>query len=1121
MFKKIIYSAMALSITLLPVSEVMAATVITDDTTLNSGSTEIVIRDGGDSWTGGTITNQGGSLTIQGVNQGVVKIPNYIQSDGSLLVIGSTTTAGAFTLQGSEASPATITGGSVFVGDPTPGLGLANGSTLTLGNYSSIGTGAVLEIAMGEALVINSPTASVTMNSSGTDGWRGDVTLNDGTLTLTNANKITSGLPESKTSYTQNGGTLNLTNKSNLTLQGYSGTHEGVTVNNPMEITGGTVNVGSGTDTENVLTIGQDSRVAKEVTVNLYEGNTINLTGNRAAYPEVYPSLTLDNGDKWQGTIYSSSDGYLELDGFSNYSDTGLDTLSIYKQNGGDTVLSIGLVNPSEFWINNENSYIAGGKVFLRDGSALVLTTDTFATDPSGDYYEAMLGERVYLNIENGGLLALTGTGTAIINDTVDGYDDDWNGEVILGLGEDTPTLTLRNVTKDFTDPEETAMLIQNSGTLNIHGNERGGSHITTNNLYSYTTAEGETAYAPNLNGTVNVRGYNEDNKSSLTINYVSNDDDTTAPNQQINLRGNADVVLNTNEFDVTRVSNVPTGTGANNTLTKTGSGYYNVGDGVTPLNMGYNLNLQEGVMQVSSPNVKIGINDEEGVTPYGDLNIGSLDTAAVYTTDAQRTTVVGDLSMNYAGLIFANPKASALVGGNLNVGSGMGSFNQINMMNGGLNTMTVKGTTTINDRLDIKIDVDPQKSDSWWVANDQINSSKVIQTEKGSLNLTDYKLLSQPTRDRHTFHVVNSSGSYTTVGGENKTVSGNASRLIPTYIGDYTMLPSSYKGAFELVLVNHNPEVFRGQVAADVIYANQQVINNQLFDRMVYSILPYFNGRCTNKTASADTLYSPYQYSMTDPGIWFKPYATFETIHMNHGLGKVRNNAYGGMIGADFAKAQWGSWTFIPTAYIGYNGGRTTYNGVGMWHNGGQAGLMGTLTNGDFVTMANIYGGGYHNSMSLGQGLAHDNNALWNAGVASKTVYNIHIPGDIIIQPSLYMSYNYVGASGWNSSYDGFHHKVGALNAFSVAPGLNLIWQKETFSLYALFHAMFNIGSTVDGVIAEVNLPHVGIIDPYFEYGLGASKYFLDRFSGYGQVVARSGSRKGIGFQLGLNLKI
>ena len=213
------------------------------------------------------------------------------------------------------------------------------------------------------------------------------------------------------------------------------------------------------------------------------------------------------------------------------------------------------------------------------------------------------------------------------------------------------------------------------------------------------------------------------------------------------------------------------------------------------------------------------------------------------------------------------------------------------------------------------------------------------------------------------------------------------------------------------------------------------------------------------------------------------------------------------------------GNWTFIPTAYIGYNGGRTTYNGVGMWHNGGQLGLMGTLTNGDFVTMANIYGGGYHNAMNVGG--SHDNNALWNAGVGSKTVYNIHLPWDFILQPSLYMSYNYVGASGWNSNYDGFHHKVDALNAFSVAPGVNLIWQKETFSIYALFQAMFNIGSTVSGTVAEIDLPHVGIRDPYFEYGLGASKYFLDRFSGYGQVVARSGSRKGVGFQLGLNLKI
>ena len=1131
MFKKIIYSAMALSITLLPVSEVMATTISTDTTMTSTDS--YTLNGTTDTWTGGTITNNGGTLQIVGINQATVATPNYIQNSGALWMYGPTA-ASTLTIQGTTTTPATITGGLVAVGyngytdpDYTISDGYATGNILTLGNYSSIGSGAQIAIAQGSGLVINGTGTSVTMTSADTGEWSGDVTLNNGILTLDSANKITSGYTASKSSYTQTGGTLNLTNGSGLTLWGQSED------SNYMEITGGTVNVGtSSTDTDNVLTVGPEGRIAKDVTVNLNEGNTINLTGVVGSYP----SLTLDSGDTWKGTIYTSNNstdntrGWLLLDGYSNSVD---DTSSIYQQqHAGSGGITLGGTNTSTLYINNEASYMYDGTVQINPGSLMVITESPgeSAVEKAGTDLEATLGENVYLNLTNGGELRIQGNGSAVINDTVDDYDDTWEGNVILSECDDNGTLTLRNVTKDFTDENETAMLVQASGTLNIHGNERGGSNIIIDNIYADS---GEIK--ANLNGTVNIQGYDSDNTSSLVINYESPyedsnliDVDLMTPNQQINLQGDAILALNTNDNVVTQTANIPTGTGANNNLVKLGDGTLSYGDGVTPIDMGYNVNVLQGVMTVDSPNVKIGIDDEPGVDPYGSLNIGypgteeegyADATAGIYGTTAALTTIVDGLTMNYGGLVLANPAGKMSVGGDFTIGSGTGTYNHIHMMNGGINNINVAGTTVIDDTLDLKIDVDPQKYGTLWQANDKINSANVVQTSNGRLNLSDYKLLSQPTRDHYTFNVVNSAGTYTTVGGEKKTVSGNAARIVHSYIGDYTMLPSSVKGAFEFVLVNHNPQVFRGQVAADVIYANQQVINNQLFDRMLYSILPYFNGRCTNKTASADTLYSPYQYSMTDPGLWFQPYANFETIHMNYGLRKVRNNAYGAMIGADLAKSEWGSWTFIPSVYVGYNGGRTTYNGVGMWHNGGQAGFMGTLTNKNFVTMLNVYGGGYHNAMSVGG--AHDKNALWNAGTASKTVYNIHLPGDFILQPTVYMAYNYVDGSNFNSNYDGFHHKVGAMNAYSVAPGLNLIWQKETFSIYALFQAMFNIGSTIAGTVAEVDLPHVGIKDPYFEYGLGASKYFLDRFSGYGQVVARSGSRKGVGFQLGLNLKI
>ena len=113
----------------------------------------------------------------------------------------------------------------------------------------------------------------------------------------------------------------------------------------------------------------------------------------------------------------------------------------------------------------------------------------------------------------------------------------------------------------------------------------------------------------------------------------------------------------------------------------------------------------------------------------------------------------------------------------------------------------------------------------------------------------------------------------------------------------------------YTLDMVKFNPQVYRGQVATVAQWMNQLAIDDMLFTHSM--VLPSFkdedggvaySGMMANRYASTNPLFAPYQYSRKDGGLWYKMYGTFENLNMNlSGLGRVGNNAYGALIGADF----------------------------------------------------------------------------------------------------------------------------------------------------------------------------------------------------------------------------
>jgi hypothetical protein len=342
------------------------------------------------------------------------------------------------------------------------------------------------------------------------------------------------------------------------------------------------------------------------------------------------------------------------------------------------------------------------------------------------------------------------------------------------------------------------------------------------------------------------------------------------------------------------------------------------------------------------------------------------------------------------------------------------------------------------------------------------------------------------------------------------------------TPIGWYRLNNASgLNGTYTFDLSRYNPQVFRGQVTTVAQWMNQLAIDDMMFSHSM--VLPSFKeeiGMGANRYASANPVYSPYQYSRKDGGLWVKMYGNFENLQMNNGLSRVGNNAYGTLIGADFGlKDLRNGWKFMPTAYIGYNGAHQTFAKVGAYQNGGQLGFLGTWYKNNFTVGALAYGGVYDNSIDV----AGHNDSTFNyfAGVSTKTAYNIRLHKDWVLQPNLMLAYNYFGQQNWHTDFGQMGMMSGMLNGVNVAPGLNLIWEKDTFSAYLTVQYMFNLNGAVGGRAGNVSLPHMEMERGYIQYGIGATKKLSERISGYFQAVLRNVGRTGVGFQLGLNIKL
>lgn len=1016
---------------------------------------------------GGTFTNNG---TI-GTNQNKAEITNNGTFTNNNSVIASAITNNAdktFTNAGNVVTD-TITNNGTFDGK----------GSITIGGGENTGTITQNNITINGNFANNGDmTANNSFSNSADITGGGNLNINNGNNTgnitqgeITVDGKLTNTGGSISAGSIANNGTISLENGSSLEITGSDGTLGGIidaigTGNNLAagnnNVTG-TINIGN-SSTASDLTL-ESGNVVADAVVNITQNGEFKLEGGET---------TLNSNDTWAGKV-SLNGGNLT----TNVTQNGILDADTGELTVGSGSLTIG-----------QGSSIAGDVTTeIADGTTLNVNNGGEVTLNSGDNWNGTVSL-------NGGKLDVSGL-TA--NGTLHGN----SGDLIAGTGN------LNIGTGSYIENE---VAIQTSGNINITG--EGIVGIDDND-----TLDSNSIISLKDNGTLNYGNTKDPSfkieaesgnlnlleNSKMTIDGSSSIADAVA----LDIQKNATLTLASAEINLDKADKW------NGTIDNQG-GTINT-DNVTQSSSTAALIQSDGTTNINNTsNITLG---EKSEISGGDINI--TNNSVLNTVNAHITGGNMKIDENSA---FVVKNGTFELDKIIASGDGATQNALIHTMNGERNMSSI-GELNITNQANFNIDIHARSNqitsnDQFWV--DKMTGDGVARIDQWSLNGDIFGWDAPIDRNIVLDHIF--------MGPDGEALEGNIeitrdATLTP--IGWYQLNQhGSGAGAFySLDMIKFNPHVFRGQVTTIAQWQNQLAIDDMLFTHSM--VLPSFkdedggvasSGLMANRYAATNPLFAPYQYSRKDGGLWYKMYGNFENLNMNlSGLGRVGNNSYGALIGADFGlKELKNGWKFMPTAYIGYNGAHQTYPGVGAYQNGGQAGFLGTWYKNNWIIGGLVYGGIYDNVMNVG-GHA-DNTFNYFAGAATKFAYNWRFHRDWVLQPNFMAAYNFFGQQNWHSDYGQMGMMAGMLNGVNVAPGINLIWEKETFSIYGTLQYMYNVNGAVGGQAGNVGLPQLEMERGYIQYGIGFTKKFTDRFSGYLQAVLRNAGRTGCGFQMGFN---
>lgn len=1073
--------------------------------------------------------------------------PVYENNGGAIYVYGtSSKLVGDNTLKISdslfESNHTNKTGGAIGVNNLGPSNFEIEINDTTFTKNNSTGYGGAIDVTTGGTgnVTINLDNANFDSNKSGSNGGaiayeKGNITSNiinstftnntannggaiyNGIKNLTISNTIFDG---NKTNDGGKGGAIY--NAGNISLSQTEFKQSTDTIymaNDSAADFSGTNTLNGSISSENAT-----SKIINKGTLILNADNS----GYTGTYTQESGQTDVNESSTFFGGETTIADGVLNWNTLKNYNST----LKVEKGS-----LNIGNVNKASLSLNN-NSYIkkdtlvninSKGEIKLNGGSITLNDNDIWAGNISiGDENTVGSGTLTIDGLtSNGGIFANGGT-IDIISGRLTASAGDVIKEATTVKIKDDALLAVRggDVTLGATtDWASKGGVLLTDGTLTVKDFASSNGIFQANSgklmLENSTFTVGKNSF---INSSVETN-IDSNSKLQITDNGWVTIGDNDIWNGEVSLAGGTLNYERTVSTSSTMTGDLIATSGNLNLLKNS---YINI---KSPSNIAQtvSVDIQKGATVEISNGAEFNLDSND---KWNGLIKNELD-GILKTDNVNNSAFGGMLQQNKGVSIFDNNsnitidgKDSYILGGTveikngsaLNIGSGvadnhffvsdlnMTNNSALNAMNSVLNKYQISNDMIVEGKNNLSIDIDGRNK-----VGDAFIINNLTSNTNGTLNVADFNFIGLAPIDRQFKIRVFDANSI-----NDKVNFTSTDKEIFTPIGYYN-LQSAGGGWYTSNMTRYNPQVFRGQVATLASFNNQLMIDDMLLNHVTLdSERLLAQSKNANIYASTLPQFAPYQYKKEDGGLWYKSYVNFENLSLTQGL-KVGNNSYGSLVGADFPviKLKHG-WRLMPTAYIGYNGAHQTFNGVGMYQNGGQGGLMGTFMKDNFIGSVVAYGGGYNNEMSVAGNTDRAGN--WFAGTAAKLAYNFHPTKHFTIQPTAFMSYNIFGRQNWGTDFGSMSMNSGLLNGINVAPGMNFIYAKETWSVYATFQYMYNINEQVGGRAGNVDLASVKMEHGYIQYGLGVTKTWKDRLNSFFQIVFRNGGRTGVGFQLGLN---
>lgn len=1125
-------------------------TLILDNVTFNKNIAQTPKAVGGGAMALVATNGNAVSTTIKNstfTNNSTESNPVYENNGGAIYVYGTSGLVGDNTLKISdslfESNHTNKTGGAIGVNNLGPSNFEIEINDTTFTKNKSTGYGGAIDVTTGGTgkVTINLDHATFNSNeSSKSDGGaiayeKGNITSNISNSTFTNNTANNGGAIYNGIKNLTISNTIFDGNKTNDGGKGGAIYNAGNISLNQTEFKQSTDTIYMANDSTadfsatNTLngSISSENATSKITNKGILILNADN-SGYTGTYTQELGQTDVNASSTFFGGETTIADGVLNWNTLKNYNST----LKVEKGS-----LNIGNVNKASLSLNS-NSYIkkdtlvninSKGEIKLNGGSITLDDNDIWAGNISiGDENTVGSGTLTIDGLtSNGGIFANGGT-IDIISGRLTASAGDVIKEATTVKIKDDALLAVRggDVTLGAnTDWASKGGVLLNNGALTIKDLSNANGIFQANSgklmLENSTFTVGKDSF---INSSVETN-IDSNSKLQITDNGWVTIGDNDIWNGEVSLAGGTLNYERTESTSSTMTGDLIATSGNLNLLKNS---YINI---KSPSNIAQavSVDIQKGATVEISNGAEFNLDSND---KWNGLIKNELD-GILKTDNVNNSAFGGMLQQNKGVSIFDNNskitidgKDSYILGGTveikngsaLNIGSGvadnhffvsdlnMTNNSALNAMNSVLNKYQISNDMIVEGKNNLSIDIDGRNK-----VGDAFIINNLTSNTNGTLNVADFNFVGLAPIDRQLRFRV-----FTANQIDDKVNFTATNKEIFTPIGYYN-LQSAGGGWYTSNMTRYNPQVFRGQVATLASFNNQLMIDDMLLNHVTLdSERLLAQSKNANIYASTLPQFAPYQYKKEDGGLWYKSYVNFENLSLTQGL-KVGNNSYGSLVGADFPviKLKHG-WRLMPTAYIGYNGAHQTFNGVGMYQNGGQGGLMGTFMKDNFIGSVVAYGGGYNNEMSVAGNTDRAGN--WFAGTAAKLAYNFHPTKHFTIQPTAFMSYNIFGRQNWGTDFGSMSMNSGLLNGINVAPGMNFIYAKETWSVYATFQYMYNINEQVGGRAGNVDLASVKMEHGYIQYGLGVTKTWKDRLNSFFQIVFRNGGRTGVGFQLGLN---